>query len=636
MRMKKKLIVLISVFAAICCLNPVLSQGHGFETPHDTIRFIPGTTEYNLVLEGKEQFFVYDTIRPFTGISYYSTLWIKNNSKKAIVLRNVRTNSSGKMLVDLLKSGRDEEIKPGKSVGIVIRPNLRRPGILHAWASVFYKTADGAEKELQVQVRGYTLPVPQTIDPPVVTEAKEQKPVSTPINIKKPVKQPESREPVSVQPTYRSIPEGVISYDPGELILRQENQRDYSVTFHATPEESAYGFPPKPKKDLVFSWDTLDNSGVLSRVRFHLKNDSEYIVTILKIEGSNGSVFFKNTTDQKLVLPDSSFIVEFIPNVLNGGYFYNTLKVHYQSVYGLKQFEIKQRGYIPAVVAEAVSTADSLALMEFRNTHYQQHDEQKTGPFRLYVISDGKSNYKNARLELFSKQRRAIIQSETDQQGNQFFQVYRNGWDTLLIQVLSPTSEVLQKMQLSGHFEYDAYSIPFFPAPAPYTYHYRKVPYKKLDGIYWLEQSSDHFHSPDPTIIKKYTANTHIRFLENGTVEIKSLEEAIALEKKLFQSPLKIRLLPVSELNSGGGITWYSNTFTIEFFDDVSDEQIKNIFARYHITNYRKYSYNGVNNWEFSLEYILNRNYVKLLDQLWQLKEVSELIQEKQQIHGLD
>nr|WP_294862091.1 hypothetical protein [uncultured Fluviicola sp.] len=627
--MRKKLNILFSIFATSYWFCPAFSQ-------KDTIRFVPGITEYDLVL--KEQYFVYDTIRPYNGINYYCKLRIKNNSKKTIVLSTVRTNSSGKMLVDLIEPGRNEEIKPGNSFSIMIKPNLKRPGIFNAWASIFYKTGE-EEKELKVQVRGYTLPVPQPIDPPAPApvKVKEPRPARLPIAVKKPVKQPEIQQPAKVQPTYVPRPEGVTRYDPGELTIRRENQRDYSFTFHATPIEHAYGFPPKPKKDQVFSWDTISNDAFFYPISFHLKNDSEYVVTILKIEGSNGDIYYRNTADQRLVYPDSSFTVEAIPNLLNKGHFYHSLIIQYQSYYGIQQFELKQWIYIPSDL-EAISHADSLKLTGLRNTFYAQKNNQKTDPFRLYVISGGQLNYKNARLELFSKESSAIIHSEEDPQGNRFFQIHRNGWDTLLIHVLSPNGEVVQKTRFIHPFEYDSYSIPFFPFTGPYTYNHRKSPYKKLDGIYWLEQHSDHFHYPDSAIIKKYTANAHIRFLENGTVEIKDPVEAIVLEKKLFRSPLKIRLLPVAELTSGDGIRWYSNTFTVMFYEHVSEEQIKKIFAKYGILHYSKqdYGYKDENNWTFSLEYILDRKYMVLLDQLWQLKEVSGIIQEKHQIHGLN
>ncbi len=596
--MRTKLTILLSIFATICVTNRVYCGEDTLNSAKDTtIRFVQGVDEYNLVLEGGKQLFEYGTVLPQNNNRVQFK--VENNSAKTIVITFVKTSSSGKLLVDLNKPGRNEEISPGESFWITVRPSDRQ-GPFSAQACIFYKT-DGVEKELKIHVKGFLVPKPE----------------------------PESK-PVPGQPIDKEKLNGLGRFEIRELVKREKNKRDYSFALYVPPPRTEFGSVVKTNNDLVFSWDTLSVDELTSPLSFHFKNTSGYTITILKIERRGCScVYHSNPTNQVLVMADSVLTLEILPDEYILGHFHYSLIIHYQDISGIKQLELKQWGFIPYEYG-GTYREENPQLKTVKNAYLNQKYDQT---IRLYVFKEGQTVSPDARLQFFSKDNTTIVSSMKDEHGDPFFRIDRKGWDTLLIHVLSPKGEIVQKTRLLNTYKYDYYGLPSFEVTGPHTYLMRRAPYKPLEGRYKLTPGDSPYSDIDPASIKKYTGNTSIRYLSNRMVEIRSLKQAIALEKRLLQLPSPVRLLPVVE---GERLKWYSNSFVVIFYDDVSVNEVMKIFERYKITNYRRQSLDTRNSWTFSVKSVLDRKYITLLDQLWQLKEVMGLVQEMPEEAVLD
>ncbi len=593
---------------------------------HRVVEYIDSIQENSYSLTGEKQGFYIGEVISFPSAYRYR---IVNNTGHPIVLKEVN-GSTDQVMFYVQTSGKGWNYLHPKSALILPDSSFFVKGANYNGIAMLIDVSLNIRYEMEGKEYAVSIPTWGMINPSMLFKTERQNPMASVVNTKpKTVKEPEV---LPTQPkTHTTRPEGLVLYDIGKLVSRNNDTCDYTFTLHSNPKKEDYGFSPRKEKDPVFSWDTITGSEVLSPIRFKLKNASDYAVTILSIRGTNNTVLYL-ATNQVLVYPDSMLTIEAVPNLLHKGHFYHSLIVSFQSAYGIKQFELKQWGYIPENGSVIASKKDSLELVKLQRNFYLDKEVLKNNPIRVYVTNGGKSNYPELSLKLFVKENQALIKSQKDPAGNDFFRVYRNGWDTLLVHVLSETGEVLEKMRFTNSFEHDIWCIPIFRVPNPYTYHYGRVPYKVQKGIYKPEQVKDIYGFIDTNYIKKYAVGNDIHFRKDGMIEMRDIDQAITLQEKLLDSQNPIRLLPVFESSINEEIRWYTNRFTVSFYEHVSEEQVKTIFSRYKITDYERESYNGENSWTFSLKQILDRKYLKVLDQLWQLKEVSGLIHENRYI----
>lgn len=165
-----------------------------------------------------------------------------------------------------------------------------------------------------------------------------------------------------------------------------------------------------------------------------------------------------------------------------------------------------------------------------------------------------------------------------------------------------------------------------------------KLPFNSQLKLYKLSWSNPkHTKGTDSIIayhenIKRYLDSLGYNSVDRIYEPNKS--KAIKLEQELKNSKYHISMLPYEFSDSvlsrqDWTSVYYNNTFEIRFSNKVSDQWVKTLFKKYQISDFKKSERDLAQVvYFFSFKYIVSRSYMRILDKIWQLKEV-ELIEQK-------
>lgn len=416
---------------------------------------------------------------------------------------------------------------------------------------------------------------------------------------------------------------GVQKFGKGTLHLYDPARDKYEFNINHNKLHNIY---PGGVND-IFLWDTLTLANRSNEYIFSFKNDSKYPLFILDIS-TNCSNFLINDIGRKILLPDSTTAISLKPVNNSGGHFYGSVSIYYlrngqYEYYDLGMWGFKPDENLPFARRQQQNRSDSIALF------ICDRNLTTLGDMTLKI-----SHKDSVYFPLVRQINNEYVSYVTMKFNDTLWYEIRNEENLALSKgYIIRESLITNKFLWANDLRNEAHTYSDFSGP---------VKYKTLDGVYIIKW--DKIFGREEVIEYLTSKGLAVHYSCEPYIVLSEKSKAIAVQNELIKSQYKIVLLPVifhshtNEFGWGGGCEYYDNVFSVEFYQNVTDDRIEAIFKQFAITEFESWGRNkhGQIRYKFTIKTIIDLQYMKILDNLWDLPEVYSLGQNVHTVAGLD
>jgi hypothetical protein len=432
------------------------------------------------------------------------------------------------------------------------------------------------------------------------------------------------KTPTAPQRTYSGSPDGIHRWGKGNVTQHQAGQFYYEFTLDEQRFHPSYGFQkPKKGKD-IFSWDSITPAHY-GTYTFTFWNKTKVSLYVLDIPEGNVNVKYRNK-NKAIIKPDSAVIMEVRLDSVRKGHFYESIGIHYRYQNKSEKYLLNMWGYQPKQRSVAVPRFQS-----FKDS------------LRVYIINKEEETLNNYRLRINNNSEIFYPKLE-EENGNYVYKIRKENQDSIRYEIIDPQRRVINKGLLT--IKYKDKSVFFYANTSLIVPHYyymgsRPVPYNSIKNNYFLDWKTE--FSVQEVIQYVESLGLEVTQVCKPLIKVKDQAQAISLHKKLTTSPYQIELLPLVEYERispegwGGGCRYYCNDFFVQFYPEVTDEEAETVMKAAGIYDFQKLViYNGYKRYRFKVKQIVDLQYVKLLDHLYQNSVVATVEQFVLGVDGLD
>ncbi len=403
-----------------------------------------------------------------------------------------------------------------------------------------------------------------------------------------------------------------------------KNRYKMDVTTVYNPDEKVYTFDLEGKKQGFYWGDSLTSEMPLGNVRFRVRNNTGQIVAITRMDASDGPVLYQPLKRPEYLMPDE--ILEMRPVfVRKEGPFTKSLYVAYQKGTEQKELYVVTWGNFPFYerTAENVSKEPVIKpkdeLKECRITVKRGNKQLITDQCEMILWRP--SGLETIKPVVDSAEYAYFPVKGTE---NEVFKATINSRDFGSMEtwvVISRGDRYEEFVGTGESYYYDGY------------WRTRYVP----DSSRYLLEFNPKGTSYDSICdsIRKVAVAAKIPFVAIGKgcsmIQVVTNPYAILLEKKLLAGPHSIRMTPYvwREGDQKPALMW--NECDVVFHDSVPESWVNRQFKELGIVRFYK---NKRNENSYSIYFIHSADlgYQRILDDLWQMKEVVQVRQHVDQV----
>lgn len=599
------------------CISYFVSKGQmPGTTPAapDTIKYTPDKKTYEFYLKTPKYVFEFgelscDSLRPIY-------LKIINNTGDSVIV-SYRPHDATLMW---WPRDRYDLLKPGEFM--LLRPECARPsGAANNLLNIGY-TIHGWKSSCAIQTKGTLLnPKESSIRPsdaPLI-EKKEETPK---------VVVPEKKEPPS-------IPVEPIQSKRAPCTERYKNKIVYNRdSINKTYEFNIYNkLHDRTNENDLFCWGKLTQAIDGEKYIFRFKNNRKYPMYITDVQGVCQNLIIKNI-GKSILLPDSSAVFSVQVDIHQADEFYGAITIHCSTGWEKKTYNLSMCGYHPGKAAYD------------KKPHYQRRDS-----LAIYLYDKNQKTHGEYTMQIT---RNDIISYPKFKEVNHEFMChipYKYN-DTVWYCITDKSKKVVRK----GHFEIKDDDRKHFIAvndlrKGLHTYLESEGPYeyRMVKDMYFIRWNDGDMREGDFKEVMQHFDSLGIHVETKRAclpyITMTDKKKLIELQNRLLTHKYKILLCPVEDadpidaLNGwGGGCNYYINEFYIGFNKEVTPDKAKAIFKQQGITDYSylRDDEDGLHTYTFSIPILVDFEYIKTLDQLYDLPEVQYLEHGMSGIVGLD
>lgn len=575
----------------------------------DTVQsLISGKSIYEFNLKSPSQGFYIGELQSDSLIQI--ELKIINNTGKTLVNSYRERDCS----VMWLRVGRYDTLKPGESM-LLRSAWLNRIGPINCPIFLTY-SIDGENMSNIIRTWGEILP------------SKEKSSLNNDVSlVKKKEEKPEEENKkvkTSTTPSYHKRPDGVQWFGKGTLHEYNPNITNYE--FRIENNKLHYSASPNGVND-IFAWDTLTPEHYGKEYIFNFKNESTKTLYILDITAYSKN-FNTKFIGKNILLPDSSTRISFRADSTDYGNFYGYITITYQREGKNENYDMGLWGFQPSK----------------NNISKRAKSYNKTDTVAFLLIDKEQKTQKNYTLKI--TQNNKVYYPKCESVNNEFvYFIPREYKDSIWYEVIDKNKKVMSKGLITNKFkERNLFVWANDSRESVHTYSYYSGPrkYEAMNGTYFIQWNNE--FKRDEVVDYLKSKGVEISYVCQPYFKMDDEKKVFELQKEIIKSKYKIVILPVisySHVNSngwGGGCEYYNNTFYISFYKNVSKEKIASIFKQAGITDYKDSGNDtvGLKKYSFTISTIIDLQYMKTLDKLWDLPEVHNLDQEIYNMPGLD
>lgn len=536
---------------------------------------------------------------------------ITNDTGEDIVLDNVK--GTNYQIVFFVKTGEEwTYIKPAKAT-------IPSNGVFYVKGLNFlYGKPNKIDTRIQINYHIGKKSFQKEIPVSGIVDFEKRKPIEKEVKPK-----PEQRLPHRPDPR----PEGISRFGEVNLYHLEQGKKEYQFTLDEMKYHPSYGIPVPRRTPDALLWDTVI-PGTIGKMKFSFTNLAEKPIYILDISKGGRGINYKLLSGN-VIKPNESLNIEVSVDTFIREHNYEQLEISYYYNGKKYNYSLKQYAYQPPVYKRngrsiKNNPIDTLKFIVVNS------DNQSVNTYKLKIRRNGK-----------------IEMPEIQKINNEYcFNVPRDSKDTLYYELIDPKLGITSKGKVSREYDHQIMYLGENTAlHGPHTYNFGIGPYKyEVEKDVYFIESANKAYSLDQ--VEEYLESLGLNVsntCSTGMKYIKYKGDINELQNKLWRSTYMIRLLPVihhSSLNQqgwGGACEWYSNYFEVSFYSNVADERIKAIFNELNIKQYKEgKGRDGDKLYKFSIDIIIDLKYVKTLDKLWNLPEVSMVGQSHHIASGLD
>ncbi len=520
--------------------------------------------------------------------------------------------------------GRYDLLKPGEFM--ILRPECLRPmGQANANLNIPY-TINEVKHTSVIKIRASLLypraKLPKSMDTPTVQKQEETPKISLPEK-KEP---PPAKDITAIQPNQAKRASCADRYKNKVVYSRDSLIKTYEFNIYNKQKQ-------RSNENDLFDWGELTAAQDGEEYIFRFKNNQNYPLYITDVQCAIQNLMIKNI-GKSILLPDSSAVFSLRVDINQADEFYGAINFRFSNGWEKKTYNLTICGYHPEKVAYGkrphYQKRDSLAI-------YLYDKNQKThGEYTLQIIRNDSVSY--PKFKSVNKEFVCHIPYKYN--------------DIIWYSITDKSKKVIRK----GHFKIaDDDRVHFIPVndvrQGLHTYIESEGPYeyRMVKDMYFIRPDKGYMKEEDFNAIVRYFDSLGI-YIETKRaclpyITMTDKKKLIELQNRIISSKHNIVLCPVQDSDAidplngwGGGCNYYINDFYIGFNKNVTQDKAQAILKQQGITDYtylKKNEY-GLSTYTFSLPILVDFEYIKTLDRLYDLPEVRYIEHGMSGMAGLD